>query len=178
MAALSISTARAPVLACAARLATPSLRIRAAVRIVPVVNSSGLGSHRGFERGEGGWRNRNRRGCGTGTLAIENEPIREHQISRLQILVQRSRKAGCNHEIRRRERSQRAPRRLGRPIYPEPRGDADDLGRAEPAAKSSQPADFQDGAVSKPSLESAGFARECVKNQDHQESQLEPRRGC
>src|SRR6185437_4592851 len=96
------------------------------------------------------------------------------------LFAERPRKPGRNYEIcreiwraiwrasSRRERLHRAACRVGRPVYSEPCGDADDFRRTEPGAKSSQSLDPERGAVREAAPEGGGLARECVKDQNHQ----------
>jgi hypothetical protein len=127
---------------------------------------------RGFVGGEVGRRNRDRLRLEFGALGIKDEAIREHQVAGSKFRAERSHKAGRDHEIRRRERLHRAASRVGSPTDPESGGDTDDFSGTEPGTKPSQAVDSERAAVFKAAPESGGFARECVKDQDHRDFSL------
>ena len=54
---------------------------------------------RGLEAREIGGRDRDRSGRGLGTFSVENEAVGEHQVAGFEPFAERSRKAGCNHEV-------------------------------------------------------------------------------
>jgi hypothetical protein len=61
----------------------------------------------------------------------------------------------------------RTASRVGSPADSKPGGNTDDFNGPEPGAKSSQAVDSERAAVFKATPEGGGFARECVKDQDH-----------
>jgi hypothetical protein len=124
-------------------------------------------AERGAEGGHIGRSDRSGRRREAGSFRIENQTIGEHEVAGVQPLIERSGKPGCNHEVRRSERSQRAPRDIRGPIDPKSGGDPDDFRAAEPRAKASQALDTERCAIGETALERADLARECVKDQDH-----------